>query len=420
MRRPIVLTVTIFFFVDLFAQKITTQQYKEDFDYFWQTINNNYCYWDKKKTDWNKVRQMYDSQVDTLTSKAAFISLLEKVFYELYDHHASLNTNTAESQRLVPSGADLWAEYRNGRPIITEVRLGSGADIAGIFAGMEVTALNDIPISTAIQNFLPKCLKQPDAEAKNFALRVLLAGKHSEGRKLAVTYQNHQRIFFPDQPVNLLEHANDKTEIESKLLKGNIGYIIINNALGDNDLIQLFDSTLSSLSETRAMILDLRNTPSGGNTSVARAIIGRFITKEGFYQKHELPSEQKETGIKRSWAEIVSPRKPVYKKPLIVLVDHWTGSVGEGIAIGFDALKRATIVGTRMAGLNGAVYSFVMPNSGIGFSFPAEKLYHVNGTPRENFRPTIEVDITRKKHNQDYILEQGQNYLSTKSFRGGK
>jgi hypothetical protein len=26
-------------------------------------------------------------------------------------------------------------------------------------------------------------------------------------------------------------------------------------------------------------------------------------------------------------------------------VDHWTGSMGEGMAIGMDALRRATVVG---------------------------------------------------------------------------
>jgi carboxyl-terminal processing protease len=172
---------------------------------------------------------------------------------------------------------------------------------------------------------------------------------------------------------------------------------------------------MAALQHTRALIIDLRSTPSGGNTAVARAVLGRFISKEDFYQKHELTSEEKETSIKRSWVEIVSPRKPVYKNALIVLVDHWTGSVGEGIAIGFDALKRATIIGTKMAGLNGAVYSFVMPNTGIGFSFPAEKLFHVNGTPRENFSPTVEVDLRKKSDNEDVILQQALRFLSGKS-----
>jgi carboxyl-terminal processing protease len=209
-----------------------------------------------------------------------------------------------------------------------------------------------------------------------------------------------------------LEQHGPGRELEFKILQGNIGYILINNSLGDNTLINVFDSAMTVLQHTKALIIDLRNTPSGGNTSVARAILSRFISKEGFYQKHELTSEERETGVKRSWVEIVSPRKPVYKNALVVLVDHWTGSVGEGIAIGFDALKRATIIGTKMARLNGAVYSFTMPNTGIGFSFPAEKLFHVNGTPREDFKPAIEVNVRQKRTDEDLILQQALKFVA--------
>src|SRR4030095_9318202 len=344
------------------AQNTTTRQYQEDFEYFWTTIHDNYCYWDKRQTDWEKVKTIYKPLVDTITNENSFIAVLENVFYELYDHHASLNTNRAESERLVPSGTDIWAEYVNGKPTIMEVRAGSGAQKAGIRAGMELTGCNNIPIQKAIETFLPRCLRSPDDEAKNCALRLLLAGNHSGSRKITVSEHGQQQDVHPDEPVNLLETKNEKPEIESKILKENVGDILINNSLGATALIHLFDSVLTRLKDTRALILDLRNTPGGGNTAVARSILGRFITQEGFYQKHELTSEEKETGIKRSWIEIVSPRTPVYEKPLVVLVDHWTGSVGEGIAIGFDALKRATIIGTRMAGLNGAVYSFRMPN----------------------------------------------------------
>src|SRR5438874_8358162 len=230
--------ICLFFSLSLFAQNITNQPYKEDFDYFWTTIKNNYCYWDKKQTDWEKIKTIYGPVVDTVTSKQSFILLLEKAFYELYDHHASLNTNTPGSQRLVPSGADLWIEYINGKPTILEVRPGLGADKAGMQAGMQVIACNDIPVEKAIQNFLPKCLNKPDDEARNYALRLLLAGNHSENRKITVTYQNKKQDFYPDQPVNFLETKNNKPEIESKILKENIGYILINNSLGDNELIQ--------------------------------------------------------------------------------------------------------------------------------------------------------------------------------------
>jgi len=410
--KKIFTLVGLSFSFSLFAQEVTKSQWKEDFNYFWTTINDNYSYWDKKQTDWEKVKTVYSPLIDTVTSRQSFVLLLEKVFYEIYDHHASLNTNTAISQRLVPSGADIWAEYIEGKPVITEIKQGSGAEKAGMKPGMQIIAMGDVPVEKAVLNFSPKCLKRPDAEAKNYALRLMLAGDHSENRKVTVSYNNQQKDFYPDQPVNLLEAKNDRPDIESKILSGNVGYILINNSLGEDQLIPEFDSVLKTLKNTKAIILDLRNTPSGGITTVARSIMGSFITKEGFYQKHELTSEEKESGIKRSWVEIVSPKSPAYTKPLVILVDHWTGSVSEGIAIGFDALKRGAIIGTKMAELNGAIYSFRMPNSGIGFSFPAEKLFHVNGQPRENFLPTINVDVAKRKNNEDIILKEGLKYIS--------
>ncbi|MDZ4806849.1 MAG: S41 family peptidase [Bacteroidota bacterium] len=410
MKKGIIVFCFSLFWLHLSSQQLSHQQYREDFDYFWTTIKTDYCYWDKKQTDWAKVKSIFSPLADTVTSKGSFILLLEKVLYELYDHHASLSANTRESQRLVPTGTDIWAAYINGIPIITEIRLGFGADKAGMTEGMQIIAFNDVEIETAIQSFLAKTLKKEDVESKNYALRLLLAGKHSEIRKITVKYKNKQLEFFPDQPVNLLKEYKYDGEIESKTLHGNIGYIRINNRLGDNNLIPLFDSVVTSLKTTKALILDLRETPGGGNTTVARSILGRFITKEEFYQKHEFTAEEKGYGVKRSWVEIVSPRKTAYTKPLILLVNHWTGSVGEGITIGFDALKRVTIIGTDMARLNGAVYSYTMPHTGIRFSFPVEKLYHVNGTPRENFHPTIQPDLLTQK-GQDPILNKAIDFI---------
>jgi C-terminal processing protease CtpA/Prc len=407
--KIISLILCCFSFLTTFSQ--APSQYSSDFSYFCATIEANYCYWDKKQTGWEKVKSLYGPMTDTITSRNSFVLLLEKVFNELYDHHASLGTNTMESQRLVPSGADIWAEYINNKPIVTEVRRGFGADRAGIKPGMQILAFNDVAVEIAIQPFLPRSLKKNDPEARNYALRVLLAGKHSEDRRITVSYKGRQMEMLPDQPVNLLEKHKYTGAIESKRLSSNIGYIKINDRLWDNGLIPLFDSVLTAMQDTKALILDLRETPGGGNTTVARSIMGRFISKERAYQKHELTAEEKEFGVKRSWMEIVSPKKTTYAKPLVILVDHWTGSVGEGITIGFDGLKRATIIGTRMAGLNGAIYSFIMPATGIGFNFPAEKLFHVNGKAREDFKPAILVDIQKQKEREDLILDEGVKYL---------
>jgi C-terminal processing protease CtpA/Prc len=291
--------------------KFTTEQYRQDFNYFWTTINDEYCYFDKKQINWQKVKEIYTPGIDSITSRDQFVTLLEKTLYEIYDHHAILNTNTNNSQRLVPSGSDIWAAYINEKPIITEVRRGFGAEVSGIIAGMEVIAVNDIPVQSAIKTFLPKALNPVTNEAKSFALRLVLAGNHTQPRKISLKYQGALKDFFPDKTSLLLEHIQYPGKIDSKLI-GSIGYIKINDCLYDNELIPAFDSVMQALKNTTSIILDLRETPSGGNTSVAKAIIGWFIDKEHFYQKHEYYAEEKSTGIKRSWEEIVSPRKNKY------------------------------------------------------------------------------------------------------------
>ncbi len=72
--------------------------------------------------------------------------------------------------------------------------------------------------------------------------------------------------------------------------------------------------------------------------------------------------------------------------PAIVKVGRWTGSMGEGLALGLDAMG-ARVEGGPMAGLLGAVYDFPLENSGLVLKLPAEKLFHIDGTPREAFNP---------------------------------
>jgi len=394
---------------------ITPEQYLQDFNFFWKSINDEYCYFNKKQTDWQKVKEIYKSGMESITSREQFVSGLEKALYEIYDHHAILNTNTDSSFRLVPSGTDIWAEYINGKPVVAEVRKGFGAESSGIIAGMEVVAVNDIPVQMAIEPLLPKSLKLADNEAKSFALRLLLAGTHHQNRKFTLKYRGKTNDYYPDKNGLLLENIKHASNIESRLM-GDIGYIKINDCLYDNELIPLFDSVMRTMQKTTALVLDLRETPSGGNATVAKAILGWFINKEHFYQKHEYYAEENNLGIKHSWVEIVSPRKnKYYSKPLVVLCDHWTGSIAEAIIIGFDAFQRPDIkiIGTPMARLNGAVYTFEMPNTKIRFSFPAERLYHVNGLSREEYTPQILIDLVKEQPTltTDIFLSKALRYL---------
>ena len=390
----------------------TRQQYEEDFDNLWQSFSDDYAYFDQKQTDWNKVREIYRPQLNAVRTRNDFVVFLESVLEELYDFHTHLNTNTASSPRLVPSGTDIWAEWIKDRAIITEVRRASPAERAGLKIGMQIVSINGIAVAEAVGVRSGKSLRSSDKAVKDWALRALLAGRHNERRNIEVLSGGERRTVALDNESDS-GSAVTRPLLEYRQLEDDVGYIRINNSLGDTELVKQFDLALNMLRSTRGLILDLRDTPSGGNTTVARGMMGRFISRDMPYQKHSIPAEELRYGIKRSWIELVSPKGEfTYKAPVVVLVNHWTGSMGEGIAIGMDGMKRATVVGTGMARLAGATSGIKLPHTGIGVTFPTEKLFHVNGTPREKFVPPVYVDLLKQSNQQgDAIMVKGLGVL---------
>jgi C-terminal processing protease CtpA/Prc len=395
----------------------TPEQFQADFDVFWRSLDRNYAYFDVKQTDWAAVRSTYRPRAREVKTRDEFVGFLEQALEELYDAHAHLNTNTASLPRLVPSGADLWAEWRGDSALVLEVRAGSPAAKAGLKPGVEIVSYNGKPISKLVEARLGRSLRRPDPAARDWALRAILAGRHNEARALGIRSGRDERsVVLKDGGDRRPQGAEENKPIDHRRLASGVGYIRLNDSLGRDETIAAFDAALTDLKGTSGLVLDLRDTPSGGNSTVARGLMGRLIDHEVTYQKHVLTQEERDTGIRRSWLEIVSPRGPfTYAAPLVVLVDHWTGSMGEGIAIGLDGAGRARVVGTRMAGLLGAKMGESLPNSHIEVSFPAEKLFHVDGTPRENYRPKVEVDLLEAGEGQgDPILEAGLQELGRK------
>jgi hypothetical protein len=99
-------------------------KYQKDFDYYWKTVNDNFAYFDIQKTNWDKVKTIYQPRVDTISTTRSFVQLLENINNELYNGHISLNTNLPSSSRLIPTGADLWVKYQKKQFVITAIREG--------------------------------------------------------------------------------------------------------------------------------------------------------------------------------------------------------------------------------------------------------------------------------------------------------
>ena len=139
--------------------------------------------------------------------------------------------------------------------------------------------------------------------------------------------------------------------------------------------------------------------------------MGRFVTRLLPYQRHRIPNYG-QADVERNWIELVAPRGPfTYTAPVVVLVNHWTGSMGEGMAIGFDAMQRAVVVGTPMAHLAGAVSDDKLPKTGVDVAYATEQLFHIDGTPRQDWLPPVLVRMPVGNEG-DPILTRGLAELS--------
>jgi carboxyl-terminal processing protease len=166
---------------------------------------------------------------------------------------------------------------------------------------------------------------------------------------------------------------------------------------------------LAALTQAQAsstgLVLDFRNTPSGGNTTVARGIMGHFVQVEKPYQVHVVPSEERRYGVPRKFVEYVLPLAPYYAGKVVVLGGHWTGSMGEGLLVGFAALGVPT-AGSELADLLGALFNEQLTLSDAKVDLGEEQLLQVNGQPREDFVPARAYAAGDGPVDHDLVLEQ--------------
>ena len=367
---------------------ISAEQRAADFSAFCEFVRDEYAYFDVKKTDWDAACKFHAPRATAAADRDAFIGVLERAMAELYDFHAHLGTNTRQSPRLVPTQSQIVGAWRDGKAWVEDVRSGSPAKAAGIRPGMQVLAVDGEPIEAAVKRIAPQMLSAPDPAAVAWALQLALAG-HRDRDLVKLTVRDEPEVrksrtrelsFAP------VSTAQSEAPLAARMI-GDVGYVRFNNSLGEDALVPAFDAALGQFAQARAVVLDLRDTPSGGVSSVARGIMGRFVGAVSPYQRHESIAEFRATGMRRIWVEYVAPREPQFKGPVVVLVGHWTGSMGEGIAIGLNATRGAQVLGKPMAHLLGALDQLELPNSKIPVRVPAEKLFHVNGTAREAFMP---------------------------------
>jgi hypothetical protein len=355
-----------------------------------QLLMLDYGYFQRPGVDGPAIVAHFATRAAAATDRREFIALIQQMARHFADPHLNIGPSAPDGPNLVPTACDLYGDRIDGRFVIRDVRADSDASRQGVAPGDVVESIDGLAPAAAVELLLGRPIVALSREQVAFGFNIALAGMRGQPRRLVVRGTNGQRDFALRDAGEQARALASAPTLDSER-RGDVGIIRFNNSLGRDETITAFARALLPLLDTRVLVVDLRNTPSGGTSTVARGVLGHFVNRERPYQVHVVPGEARRFGVPRKFVEYVLPIEPIYRGRVVVLGGRWTGSMGEGMVIGFDAIGART-AGSPMGHLLGALFHETLAESGAHVELGEEQLFHVNGTPREAYRPRLLVE----------------------------
>lgn len=386
---------------------------KQSWQELTRVLHTEYAYLDKAP-DALALLPRYETLALTAKSDAEFRDIAQAAVRSFSDPHLNLGPYDNQDFSVYPTGSDIYARFEQGTAVVRDVKANSDAFHQGVRPDMSIQDIDGKSPEAAVEHALAMAFEDLSVRQRNYALNVALGGKRFQPRTLILKATEGTQTLSLGATYDDINKYTQGPAVSVQRFD-DIGYLRFNNGLGNSQTVEAFRHGLAQLQDTRALILDLRNTPSGGNTSVAEPILGHFVQRETSYQLYRT----QQADVPYTQAELtqakVSPQLPYVDKPFVVLAGHWTGSMGEGMTIGLNALGAKAVIGSGLADLLGGIKRVELARSGAWLEIAFERLYQTNGDYREDFMPgvymhTADTDAT----GQDPALETALSLFNAK------
>lgn len=369
---------------------------------FEKLLREEYAYFDRPSIDGSAILATFAARARAARSDKEFIDVLQLVAHNFADPHFIVGPLDRDDWSIIPTSSDIFGTYDGASFRVEEVRTDSDALAKGVRTGMVIRTIDGKALSALIEEIMGRSFAVLNAAQINFGLNIALAGHRGQPRSIRVTTGRGERLFRLSATVDQAKRVENGPLLEVKR-QGSLGIIRINNSLGNNKLIPEFSKALAALGDTTTLVIDFRNTPSGGNTIVAKGIMGHFVTHDRPYQMHVISYEARKYGPTRKFVEYVAPFSTFYPGKVYAAGGRWTGSMGEGLMLGFDAIG-ATTVGTEFADLLGALSNKRIDGSKAKVDIGTEELFTVTGLPRAEYRPQVYLQRAERDIEGDPVL----------------
>ena len=229
----------------------------------------------------------------------------------------------------------------------------------------------------------------------------------------------------------------EKVGMTSTVLDNNLAYIKIDK--WNPDFIERFNAVFAEMSDTKGIILDIRNNFGGDYTNFGQTVLSKFIANDTvtmykqfknsiFYHRYGFAGLHYQED--ESYLEAFYPLMPVrlkktdnkiYEKPVVLLVNQKHFSSSDLFIMAFRELEIGTIVGRLNAfQLLGQPLHIKTPWNDwqCGLSVMTPYSMHKKLYEETVLKPDIQVPLTRDeiKRESDPILNTAINYLNSIAF----
>lgn len=223
--------------------------------------------------------------------------------------------------------------------------------------------------------------------------------KGEEGTKVNIEVErNGERLTF-----DITREKINTNPITTKLIENNIGYLRLPSF--DENTSQDFKTKVEELQKqgAKSLIIDLRNN-GGGIVDEATQISDFILEKDKIIMSTVDNKENKQ--------ETKSENNPIFKFPIVILVNENTASASEILACSLQDNEAAKIVGTKTFG-KGVIQVLLSLDDGSGLKITTEEYYTPKGTKihKAGIKPDEEVKLPETVKNIYSVKEEEDTQL---------
>ncbi|RAW01173.1 S41 family peptidase [Pseudochryseolinea flava] len=323
-----------------------------------------------------------------------------KMYVNIQDSHGFQNGNMALTEMRGQAPSPLYADFIEGKVIVSGIRNDSVCKALGISIGDEILKVNGVPTEKLMEKYAQYYSHSTPQAVTKLAVQYCVRG--NEGAEGVLTLRNESgksrdiKITWTEEHNKFSKESFKHQEIE--LITPDVGYADLSRLRPDQ-----VDSMFEKFKNTKAIIFDMRGYPNGTAWTIAPRLTEKQNVALAIFRRPEVLSPNTIRGEMlsyKSFTEFVQTVPPSslwkYKGKTVMLINQDAVSQAEHTGLFFEAVNNTTFIGSATVGANGDVTNFQIPGS-IFLYFSGQGVWHADGRqlqrlglqPHVLVRPTI-------------------------------